>query len=77
MQPCRMSAVALLRAYRSRALSPVEAMQDVRTRITLFEPHICPTDPQEPEHAVKEAGSAVSRQTRSTACQFDASAATI
>src|SRR5262249_1679250 len=40
MQPCRMSAVALLKAYRSRALSPVEAMQDVLARIAGFEPHI-------------------------------------
>ena len=34
MQPCRMSAVALLKAYRSGALSPVEAMQDVLEQVS-------------------------------------------
>ena len=40
MQPFRMSAVALLDAYRSRALSPLEAVRDVLQRVACFEPHI-------------------------------------
>src|SRR3984885_13167213 len=55
MQPCRMSAVALLKAYRSRALSPVEAMQDVLARIGVFEPHIHATYLLEPERALRDA----------------------
>jgi aspartyl-tRNA(Asn)/glutamyl-tRNA(Gln) amidotransferase subunit A len=49
MQPHRMSAAALLKACRSRALSPVEAMQDVLARVGVFEPHIHATYPLEPE----------------------------
>ena len=68
MQPCRMSAVALLKAYRSRALSPVEAMQDVLARIAVFEPHIHATYLLEPERALKDAraraGGAASQQVR-------------
>ena len=45
MQPCRFSAAALLKAYRSRALSPVEAIQDVLMRIAAFEQHIQATWP--------------------------------
>ena len=37
MQPFRLSAVALLDAYRSGALSPVEAMRDVLQRVARFE----------------------------------------
>jgi hypothetical protein len=56
-------------------------MQDTRARITLFKPHIHPTNLKEAERALneaqasEEAGGAVSRQTCSTACQFRATAA--
>src|SRR6516164_6095904 len=64
MQPCRMSAVALLKAYRSRALSPVEAMQDVLARIAAFEPHIRATYLLEPERALKDARASEARWQR-------------
>jgi len=64
MQPCRMSAVALLKAYRSRALSPVEAMQDVLERIAAFEPHIRATYLLEPERALKDARASEARWRR-------------
>ena len=64
MQPCRMSAVALLKAYRSRALSPVEAMQDVLARIAAFEPHIRATYLLAPERALKEARASEERWQR-------------
>src|SRR5580700_27712 len=64
MQPCRMSAVALLKAYRSRALSPVEAMQDVLTRVAVFEPHIHATYLLEPERALKDARASEERWRR-------------
>jgi aspartyl-tRNA(Asn)/glutamyl-tRNA(Gln) amidotransferase subunit A len=64
MQPCRMSAVALLKAYRSRALSPVEAMQDVLARIAVFEPHIHATYLLEPERALKDARASEERWRR-------------
>ena len=40
MQPFRMSAAELLGAYRTRALSPVEAMASVIGRVEAYEPHI-------------------------------------
>src|SRR5580692_11107243 len=64
MQPCRMSAVALLKAYRSRALSPVEAMQDVLARIAVFESHIHATYLLEPERALKNARASEERWRR-------------
>src|SRR6516225_9368581 len=64
MQPCRMSAVALLKAYRSRALSPVEAIQDVLARIAVFETHIHATYLLEPERALKEARASEERWRR-------------
>src|SRR5215468_3287040 len=64
MQPCRMSAVALLKAYRSRALSPVEAIQDVLARIAVFETHIHATYLLEPERALKEARASEERWQR-------------
>lgn len=54
-QPFRMSAVALLKAYDSRALSPVEAMQDVLARVAAFEPHIHATYLLDPERALERA----------------------
>ena len=56
MQPCRMSAVALLDAYRSRALSPLEAMQRcARSASRCFEPHIQATYLLAPERALEGA----------------------
>ena len=59
-----MSAVALLKAYRSRALSPVEAMRDVLERIAAFEPHIRATYLLAPERALKEARASEQRWQR-------------
>src|ERR1700733_2952394 len=64
MQPCRMSAVALLKAYRSRTLSPVEAMQDVLSRIGVFEPYIHATYLLEPERALRQARASEARWLR-------------
>ncbi|MBV9287998.1 MAG: amidase [Hyphomicrobiales bacterium] len=50
-----MSAVELLKAYRSRALSPVEAMVSVIARVVAFEPHIAATWRYAPERALKDA----------------------
>ena len=51
MQPYRMSAVALLDAYRRRALSPLEAMRDVLQRVAQFDPYIHATYLLAPERA--------------------------
>jgi aspartyl-tRNA(Asn)/glutamyl-tRNA(Gln) amidotransferase subunit A len=59
-----MSAVALLKAYRSRALSPVEAMQDVLARVAAFEPHIHATYLLEPERALGDARASEERWRR-------------
>src|SRR6516225_6102832 len=64
MQPCRMSAAALLKAYRSRALSPVEAIQDVLMRIAAFEQHIQATYLLAPERALEEARASEQRWQR-------------
>ena len=40
MQPFRMSALELLSLYRTRELSPVEAMASVIERVEAYEPHI-------------------------------------
>ena len=50
-----MSAVALLDAYRRRALSPLEAMHDVLARVASFEPHIHATYLLAPERALAQA----------------------
>jgi aspartyl-tRNA(Asn)/glutamyl-tRNA(Gln) amidotransferase subunit A len=55
MQPFRMSALELIRAYRTRALSPVEAMASVIGRADAFEPHIHATWLFAPERALGEA----------------------
>ena len=55
MQPFRMSATALLEAYRGRALSPLEAMRSVLDRVAHFEPHISATYLLSPERALAEA----------------------
>jgi aspartyl-tRNA(Asn)/glutamyl-tRNA(Gln) amidotransferase subunit A len=64
MQPFRMSAVALLEAYRSHALSPLEAMRDVLQRIATFEPHIHATYLLEPERALAQARASEERWRR-------------
>ncbi len=65
MQPFRMSAIALLDAYRSRAPSPVEAMRDVLQRVERFEPHIHATYLLAPERALGEARASEERWRRS------------
>jgi aspartyl-tRNA(Asn)/glutamyl-tRNA(Gln) amidotransferase subunit A len=59
-----MSAVALLDAYRRRALSPLEAMQDVLARVASFEPHIHATYLLEPERALAQARASEARWQR-------------
>jgi aspartyl-tRNA(Asn)/glutamyl-tRNA(Gln) amidotransferase subunit A len=59
-----MSAIALLKAYRSRALSPVEAMQDVLARAAAFEPHIHATYLLAPERALAAARASEQRWQR-------------
>jgi aspartyl-tRNA(Asn)/glutamyl-tRNA(Gln) amidotransferase subunit A len=59
-----MSAVALLDAYRSRALSPLEAMHDVLARVASFEPHIHATYLLEPERALAQARASEERWQR-------------
>jgi aspartyl-tRNA(Asn)/glutamyl-tRNA(Gln) amidotransferase subunit A len=65
MQPFRMSAIALLDAYRSRAVSPVEAMRDVLQRVERFEPHIHATYLLAPERALGQARASEERWRRS------------
>jgi aspartyl-tRNA(Asn)/glutamyl-tRNA(Gln) amidotransferase subunit A len=59
-----MSAAALLKAYRSRALSPVEAIQDVLMRTAAFEQHIQATYLLAPERALEEARASEQRWQR-------------
>ncbi len=61
MQPFRLSALELIRAYRSRELSPVEAMASVIGRVEAFEPHIAATWLYAPERALKEARASEAR----------------
>jgi Asp-tRNA(Asn)/Glu-tRNA(Gln) amidotransferase A subunit family amidase len=71
MQPFRMSALELISAYRTRKLSPVEAMASVIERVEAFEPHIHATWLYAPERALKEARASEARwaKGRSTACR--------
>jgi Asp-tRNA(Asn)/Glu-tRNA(Gln) amidotransferase A subunit family amidase len=59
-----MSAVALLDAYRRRALSPLEAMRDVLQRVAQFDPYIHATYLLAPERALTEAHAAEARWRR-------------
>ena len=59
-----MSAVALLDAYRRRALSPVEVMKAVLDRVAVFEPHIHATYLLAPERALGQARASESRWAR-------------
>ncbi len=61
MQAFRLSAVELVRAYRARELSPVEAMRSVLGRVEAFEPHIHATYLPAPERALAEARESESR----------------
>ena len=61
MQPFRMSALELLSAYRTRELSPVEAMASVIGRVEAYEPHIHATWLYAPERALKEARASEAR----------------
>ena len=61
MQPFRMSALELIRAYRTRELSPVEAMTSVIERVEAFESHIHATWLYAPERALKEARASEAR----------------
>jgi Asp-tRNA(Asn)/Glu-tRNA(Gln) amidotransferase A subunit family amidase len=64
MQPFEMSALALLAAYRSGALSPVETMTNVLERVARFEPHIQATYLLAPERALAEAKASEARWRR-------------
>ncbi|MGA2792158.1 MAG: amidase [Roseiarcus sp.] len=55
MRPYQLSATELLLAYRTRDLSPLEAMKDVLDRASVFEPHIHATYLLNAERALKEA----------------------
>jgi Asp-tRNA(Asn)/Glu-tRNA(Gln) amidotransferase A subunit family amidase len=61
MQPFRMSALELISAYRTRKLSPAEAMASVIERVEAFEPHIHATWLYAPERALKEARASEAR----------------
>src|SRR5271163_4037794 len=64
MQPFRMSALELISAYRTRKLSPVEAMASVIERVEAYEPHIHATWLFAPERALKEARASEARWTK-------------
>ena len=63
-QPFRMSALQLLRLYRTRELSPVEAMKSVIERVEAYEPHIHATFLYAPERALSEARASEARWAR-------------
>ena len=60
-QPFRMSALEMLRLYRTRELSPVEAMASVIERVEAYEPHIHATFLYAPERALSEARASEAR----------------
>ncbi len=64
MHSFELDAVALLEAYRSGALSPVEAMRDVLERVARFEPHIHATYLLAPERALAAARASEERWRR-------------
>jgi Asp-tRNA(Asn)/Glu-tRNA(Gln) amidotransferase A subunit family amidase len=64
MQPFELSAIALLEAYKSGALSPLEAMRSVLDRVARFEPHISATYLLSPERALVEAKASEERWRR-------------
>ena len=64
MEPFRLSALELLSAYRSKTLSPIEAMASVIARVEAFEPHIAATWLYAPERALKDARASEARWMR-------------
>jgi aspartyl-tRNA(Asn)/glutamyl-tRNA(Gln) amidotransferase subunit A len=60
-QPFAMSALELLRLYRTRELSPVEAMRSVIERVEAYEPHIHATYLYAPDRALSEARASEAR----------------
>jgi aspartyl-tRNA(Asn)/glutamyl-tRNA(Gln) amidotransferase subunit A len=56
-----MSALEMLHAYRTRELSPVEAMKSVIARVEAYEPHIHATFLYAPERALSEARASEAR----------------
>ncbi len=64
MRPYQLSATELLLAYRTRRLSPLEAMKDVLERVSAFEPHIHATYLLNAERALDEARASEDRWTR-------------
>ena len=63
-QPYGLSALEMLRLYRMRELSPVEAMKSVIERVEAYEPHIHATYLYAPERALKEARASEARWVR-------------
>ena len=63
-QPYGMSALEMLRLYRTRELSPVEAMASVIERVEAYEPHIHATFLYAPERALSEARASEARWAR-------------
>jgi Asp-tRNA(Asn)/Glu-tRNA(Gln) amidotransferase A subunit family amidase len=61
VQPFRLSALELISAYRTRRLSPVEAMASIIERVGAFEPKIAATWLYAPERALKEARASEAR----------------
>src|SRR5260370_13623289 len=61
MQPFRLSAIELISAYRSRELSPLEAMRSLLERVEAFEPHIRATYLLAPERALEQARASEAR----------------
>ena len=64
MEAFRLSARELIAAYRTRALSPVEAMRSVLDRVEAFEPHLSALYLLAPERALIEARASEQRWRR-------------
>jgi aspartyl-tRNA(Asn)/glutamyl-tRNA(Gln) amidotransferase subunit A len=64
LEPFRLTALELIRAYRSRELSPREAMASVIGRVEAFEPHVSATWLYAPERALTEARASEARWMR-------------
>jgi len=64
MNPHRLTAVALLAAFRAKSLSPLEAMRDVLDRVRRFEPYIKATYLLNEERALAEAKASEARWSR-------------
>ena len=64
MPPHQLTATQLLTDYRDRKISPVEAMQNVLARVSVFEPFIKATYLLNPERALEEARASEDRWMR-------------